>query len=257
MNANSTLLEVFEMNIHKSTENVASVKPIVKTDSIISISPMRENSFIQDISHQTLNIDFEIDYFHLVLLTRDRVVLVGNDLKTFPILAKQMPSKKEIASFISTYSIKNSRTIVEPTLRSAFLVGETKREGFLKSDIIQYHNVDGIKVHPSVWSFFHLYPEYIGNDILYRVQTIQSDNYIIHYLQDRYDVFMLREDANRIGIQGQPVERRLGKVGFIDVDTTEQLDDKIQTFMKEYKVNHICIRIVQDSIIPIWIVNPR
>jgi hypothetical protein len=252
MNANSTLLEVFEMNIHKSTENVASVKK----EEQIQIKPVQK-SFIQDISHQTPNLDFEIDYFHLVLLTRDRVVLVGDDLKTFPILAKQMPSKKEIASFISTYSIKNSRTIIEPTLRSAFLVGETKREGFLKSDIIQYHNVDGIKVHPSVWSFFHLYPEYIGNDILYRVQSIMSDNYIIQYLQDRYDVFILRNDAERLGLQGQSKERRLGKLGFIDVNTTEQLDEKIEKFTKEFKVEHICIRIVQEHIIPVWIVNPR
>lgn len=256
MNANSTLLEVFEKNI-QTKENVASVKPIVKTDSIISISPMRENSFIQDISHQTSDLEFEIKYFQLVLLTRDRVVLVGDDVKTFPILAKQMPSKNEISSFISTYSIEYPRTIVEPTLQSAFLVGETKRKGFLKSDVIQTHRINGKDVHPSVWSFFHLYPEYIGNDILYHALTIQSDNYIIQYIQDRYDVFMLQEDANRIGIQGQPVERRLGKIGFIDVDTTEQLDDKIQTFTKEYKVNHICIRIIQDSIIPIWIVNPN
>lgn len=167
-----------------------------------------------------------------------------------------MPSKKEISSFIINYSIENPRTIIEPTLQSAFLVGETKREGFLKSDIIQHHNVGGKKVHPSVWSFFHFYPEYIGDDILYNVQTIQTDNYIIQTLQDQYEVFMMQKDATRLGFKGQSIERRLGKIGFIDVETTENLD-KLEDFIKEYKVEHLCIRIIQDNIIPIWIVNPK
>lgn len=86
MNVNSTLLEVFEKNIKKDKDTDTTVKS--KVDHEIRIYPIQEDSFIPDISHQT-DLDYEIDYFHLVLLTRDRVVLVGDDVKTFPIIAKK------------------------------------------------------------------------------------------------------------------------------------------------------------------------
>lgn len=259
MNVNSKYLELFKDKI----KNETLIKPSLEVDTRHTSEDLiinHDSSFLKNIQYEKQQLEYEIDYFFLVLISRDRVILDEKDYFTLPLLSKEMPSKNQISSFISSYNVKNERILFAPELRSAYLVGETKKSGYLKSDIIQYHSINGVRVHPSVWSFFYHFPEYIGDNILYSViETSDTDNYIVNTLRDRFECFLLKPDAERLNMKGKLREIRLGQVAYLDVETIEEFEKNFNIFIKEYNTaDHICIRIVQEEIIiPLWIVNPH
>lgn len=260
MNVNSKYLELFKNKI----KNETLIKPSLEVDTRNSlgdgliINP--DSSFLKNIQYEKQELEYEIDYFFLVLISRDRVILYEKDYFTLPLLAREMPSKTQVSSYISDYNIRNERILIAPELRSAYLVGETEKSGYLKSDIIQYHSINEVKVHPCVWSFFYHFPEYIGDNILYSVvETSDTDNYIVNTLRDQFECFLLKPDAKQLNIKGNLREIRLGRVAYLDVETIEEFEKNFNIFIKEYNTaDHICIRIVQEeTIIPLWIVNPH
>jgi hypothetical protein len=258
MNVNSKLLELFKDKI--KNEPVQQSSKVKYNETSLDLISNPKSSFLNNIQHENPILNHEIDFFFLVLMTKDRVILYQNNYFTFPLLAKEMPSKNQISSFIASYNVKNERILIAPELRSAYLVGETKKNGYLKSDVIQSHTIHDVNVHPCVWSFFYYFPEYIGNDILYSViEPNETDNYVISTLQDKFECFLLKQDAERLNLKGKLREVRLGKVAYLDVVTIDEFELNFNIFIKEYNTaDHICIRILQEkNIIPLWIENPH
>lgn len=259
MNVNSKYLELFKDKI----KNETLIQPSTEVDTRHTSEDLiinHDSSFLKNIENETIQLEYEIDYFFLVLMSRDRVILDEKNYFTLPLIAREMPSKNQISSYISNYKIRNERILIAPELRSAYLVGETEKSGYLKSDIIQSHSINGVRVHPSVWSFFYRFPEYIGDNILYSIVDItDTDNYVVNTLRDRFECFLLKPDAERLSMKGKLREIRLEQVAYLDVETIEEFEKNFNIFIKEYNTaDHICIRIVQEEIIiPLWIVNPH
>lgn len=243
-------LKMLRNTLHELVYNKFKVDTI---ETFVSEIPNDENDE---------NLSFEVDYVQLILMTKDRVVLIKQDNQwVFPIVETELPSDTRYNEIVQQYSIENARKINEPILRSLFIVGDTKREGILKSDIIQRHKYKDY-IHPSVWGFFTLYPEYLGGDMLYSVRRIHNikgvETELLKYLIEEYDAFVLQDDVERFNVEGQDTEVRLGKVGYIDSNKdVEVLDNVIKDFIKQYnKVNHLCIRIPGKQVVPIWIARP-
>ena len=268
MSINSSLLDVFKRKAREKREKREKSPEVLRKNTLhelvynkdFKINQNAKESFVSEIPHDE-DTSFEVDYVQLVLMTKDRVVLtLQNNKWVFPIVDKELPSDKRYHEIVEQYSIENPRKINEPLLRSLFIVGDTDRDGILKSDIIQRHKYKE-KIHPSVWGFFTLYPEYLGKDMLYSVRRINSmegvEPKLLNYLIE-YDAFVLQDDAERFHVEGQDIERRLGEVGYLNADkNVEILDNEITDFIKQYnKVNHLCIRIQGEKVIPIWIARP-
>ena len=195
----------------------------------------------------------QVRFVHLVYQTDDEAYLIKQDGEyTFPIVGLNQ-SAEEVQALAEKYS---ATIIAEPQLDSAYLLTNTpisNTKPILKTDIIQRKQYENIRIHPSVWGFYGLYPEYLSDDALYHMRRITDATQLPARLIDNYPVYIMEEDAERFQIEGEPTQYRLGIVGYID--DSMAIDKKIDDFIKEYNnINSLCIRVkIGHRVIPLWI----
>lgn len=239
----------------------------IQPDTSNSNSKSTQHTFEPDETvkvDSTHSLQFDVSYLHLVLIDKHTATLVKqNHMYTFPIIGYSIPTTKQYKEIINHHQLTNPTMIVEPALHSAYIVDESSSyKGELKSDIVQRHRVGSYKVHPSVWGFFNLYPEYFGTDVVYRMRQLTnhpdySIPMILRELVDQHSAFIMEDDAIRFNLDNEHVvERQLGIVGYIEPSFMfRSLQKKMNRFIKQYNtIQHLCIRIrIKTQILPVWI----
>lgn len=196
------------------------------------------------------------------------------DMYTFPLLAKNAPAQqvKQLASDLQ------GTPIWEPHLKSAYILTEGNASSsssssmYEKTDTIQTKSIDGIPVHPSVWGFFGLYPEYAQTNV-YSMLLVEDvldilDYLIIHQLLESlapYSMYVMKSDMMRFAQETQEAGDTMSiasypshalpitSIGYLDV--SENVMDKIEEFLKEYNTTTVlCLRVfIQNRVLPLWI----
>lgn len=195
----------------------------------------------------------DVSNVFLVNQSTQHVHLVHQDgFYLFPVLAQDAtPEEAEKLS-------KKHNGVIhwEPNLHSAYIVVEKEHGTYLKSTVIQQKTIGTVPVHPSVWGFYGLYPEYIPTTFVYSMVRLEDDTYMrgdLTELMEQYPMYVLEEDARRFEIDGTREARDMREVGYLEYGMS--LERKIDNFIKEFNtIQYLCIRLpVKHRILPIWI----
>lgn len=242
-------------------EHLVYSKEIVDEDTLPTYPEFIEKATLtqitspkQDTPKKSIDIDeidkVDVSYVFLVYQSEQYVHLVKQEQYVFPVIAKDS-SPSEVETIAKQY---NAEIKWEPQLNSVYLVVE-KDGKYLKSSVIQQKEIEGVPVHPSVWGFYGLYPEYIPSSFLYSM--IQVEERFLRGelvdLADQYPMYVMEEDAKRFSMTGSREEIHIKQVGYIEYGVS--LEKKIENFIKEYNtIQYLCIRLkVENRILPVWI----